>query len=78
MTTPNFDGAMTVNQFCDLYKIGRTYLYEQIKDGRLQVKKAGTKTLIGRAEGMRWFAELSSDVLPKRRHRAHVLEPDGV
>jgi excisionase family DNA binding protein len=78
MTTSDFDGALTVNQFCELYKIGRTYLYAQVKTGRLQVKKAGTKTLISRAEGRRWFAALSSDVLPKQRDPAPVLERGGV
>jgi len=55
-TTPG--GAMTVAEFCASYNIGRTFLYQQIKEGRLAARKAGTRTLIERAEAERWLRSL--------------------
>lgn len=51
-------GALTVARMCRLYNIGRTYLYEQLKAGRLVAHKAGAKTLIQRSEAERWFSSL--------------------
>jgi excisionase family DNA binding protein len=52
------DGAFTINQFCEHYGVGRTFLYEQIKSGHLAARKAGTRTLILRAEAERWACAL--------------------
>lgn len=41
--------AFTINEFGDWSRLGRTKIYEMIKEGRLPIFKVGTKTLI-RAE----------------------------
>ena len=55
---PTLGGAMTVAEFCATYNIGRTFLYQQIKEGRLAARKAGTRTLIERSEAERWLRSL--------------------
>ena len=50
--------AYTISQFCELYGIGKTFLYAEIKGNRLKACKAGTKTLILRAEAERWARSL--------------------
>lgn len=53
-------GALTVSQFCENFRVSRTTLYEQIKQGKLSARKVGHKTLILQAEADRW-----SQALPK-------------
>lgn len=52
------DGALTINQFCEHYGVGRTFCYEEINSGRLAARKAGSKTLILRSEAERWASSL--------------------
>ena len=52
------DGALTVEEFCRCYRVGRTTAYEEINAGRLAAKKRGARTLIARNEAQRWFANL--------------------
>ena len=58
MTVDKSTGALTVSEFCETYSIGRTFLYEQLKAGRLSAVKAGKKTLILRDEAERWARSL--------------------
>lgn len=53
-------GALTVNEFCETYRIGRNTFYNELKAGRLEARKAGKKTLILKAEAERW-----ANALPK-------------
>jgi len=39
-------GAMSIAQFCNRYGLGRTTVYEEIKSGRLRVRKCGKRSLI--------------------------------
>lgn len=50
--------ALTVARFCAEYCVSRTFLYEQIKKGRISASKAGAKTLILRSEADRWARDL--------------------
>ena len=54
----NFRGALSLTAFCRTYNIGLTFTYEQIKRGKLRAVKAGTKTLILRADAERWSRAL--------------------
>jgi excisionase family DNA binding protein len=51
-------GALTVSEFCETFNVGRTFLYQEIKTGRLSARKAGTKTLILKSEAARWARAL--------------------
>lgn len=48
--------VMTVNQFCEMFAIGRDAFYSEVNAGRLRVAKIGARTLVAKAEAARWFA----------------------
>jgi excisionase family DNA binding protein len=50
--------AYTVAETCVALRIGRTRLYEEIRDGRLPAHKVGKRTLIRHADLEKWLAEL--------------------
>ena len=52
--------ADTVDQFCEVYTVGRTFTYDEINAGRLIARKAGKRTLILRTDSKSW-----ADSLPK-------------
>lgn len=49
---------------CKLLDIGRTKLFEEIEEGRLNVKYVGRKILVPHDEIMKWIADL-----PNRRRK---------
>ena len=51
-------GALTIAQFGQSYKLGRTKIYEEINAGRLEARKIGSKTLIPNTAAERWFRSL--------------------
>lgn len=57
--------AFTVEAFCTAYGVGRSYLYEEIAAGRIEVRKAGRRTLIPAESARQWF-----DALPSGRAAA--------
>lgn len=57
--TPNKQ-AYSILEFCQAFGIGRSTLYDQIRNKRLQVVKVGARTLIPRGEAERWLADLRS------------------
>lgn len=50
--------TMSVKQFCDEYRVGTTRLYEEVKYGRIRLRKLGRKSLITRDEAERWLKNL--------------------
>jgi len=58
------DGALTVEEFCRSYRVGRTVAYEEIGAGRLIARKRGSRTLIARDEARRWFRSLPPIEVP--------------
>ena len=38
--------AVTVKEFCDALRIGRSLFYGEVKRGRIKILKAGRKTLV--------------------------------
>ncbi|MER9533015.1 excisionase family DNA-binding protein [Mesorhizobium sp. M0309] len=56
--TPN---AFTIKRLCAAYGVGRTFVYEEIKAGRLETRRAGTrKVLVRKQDADKWL-----DSLPK-------------
>lgn len=51
-------GSMSVATFCRRYNIGRTTVFALISNGELEARKCGSRTLISRAAGEKWFAAL--------------------
>jgi len=50
--------AMSVEEFCDRYGIGRTTAYAEIKEGRLRARKCGRRTIITDEDGDEWLQHL--------------------
>ena len=50
--------AYSILEFCAACSLGRTFVYEEIKAGRLRAIKAGRRTLIDAAEARRWLSSL--------------------
>ena len=52
--------ADSIDQFCEVYGVGRTTAYEEIKDERLVARKVRGRTIILRIDSKSW-----ADNLPK-------------
>ena len=50
--------AMSIEEFCDRYRIGRTTAYAEIKEGRLRARKCGRRTIITDDDGDEWLQHL--------------------
>jgi excisionase family DNA binding protein len=51
-------GAYTLTGFCKAFGLGLTFVYEQIKGGKLRAVKAGKRTLILRRDADAWARSL--------------------
>ena len=62
--------AYTIKEFCTLAGVGRSFVYEQIAEGRLHAVKAGGRTLIRRGDAIAYL-----DALPAfQAHSARAYE----
>ena len=50
--------ALSVEQFCELYNIGKTTAYAQIREGRLRLRKIGKRSVIAVEDAEIWFRDL--------------------
>lgn len=50
--------ALSLEEFCCEYGIGRTRAYEELKSGRLRGRKAGRRTIISRDDAEAWLVHL--------------------
>jgi excisionase family DNA binding protein len=50
--------AMSIDAFCCRYGIGRTSVYEEIKQGRLRAVKVGKRTLVPEDDAEAWLQRL--------------------
>ena len=58
--TENTKLAFSIPQFAQSCSIGRTKLYEEIKNGNLIAKKMGKRTIITLEDGLAYLASLPS------------------
>ncbi|ARR52352.1 helix-turn-helix domain-containing protein [Rhizorhabdus wittichii DC-6] len=56
MLPPSVPALLSINQFRDLYGIGRTKIYELINSGALDARKIGCRTLIPAESAANWLA----------------------
>ena len=61
--------VFSINEFCSRYGVGRTTAYEEIKAGRLQVVKAGKRTLVPADAAKSWIKIFRSH-RPRREPRS--------
>jgi hypothetical protein len=54
----SLSAAMTIDQFCRSYCVGRTKAYGELKSGRLVARKLGAKTIILRDDAEKWLRSL--------------------
>jgi hypothetical protein len=52
--------AFDIAAFCQRYGVGRTRAYEEIRLGRLRIRKCGRKTLITEDDAEDWLGSLPS------------------
>jgi hypothetical protein len=50
--------AFDIASFCRRYGVGRTRVYEEIRLGRLRVRKLGRKTLVAEDDAEDWLENL--------------------
>lgn len=50
--------AHSIREVTALTGVGRSFIYEEIKEGRLRVRKAGRRSLIFEADLQAWLAKL--------------------
>jgi excisionase family DNA binding protein len=52
--------AFSISEFCSRYGVGRTTAYVEIKAKRLQIVKAGKRTLVPADSAESWLKSLST------------------
>jgi predicted site-specific integrase-resolvase len=58
--------ALTLDEFCKRVKIGRTKAYEEVRAGRLVVRKNGKKSIVTAEDGQRYLDNLPRLELPSK------------
>lgn len=50
--------ALQIQEFCELYGVGKSTMYEEVKAGRLTVRKIGKRSLIAVDDADAWLENL--------------------
>jgi predicted DNA-binding transcriptional regulator AlpA len=50
--------AFSIPEFCSRYGVGRSTAYNEIKAGRLKIRKCGRRTIITDEDGEEWLRSL--------------------
>lgn len=50
--------AFDINEFCEAFGVGRSFVYQELAEGRLKAKKVGRKNLITKQQADEWLAAL--------------------
>ena len=58
MNTTDKKEAYRVTEFCDLYGVAKSKVYEEMAAGRLKVRKLGSRSLIARVDAEAWLMNL--------------------
>jgi hypothetical protein len=55
---PPFDErlGLSIAQFCAMSSLGKTFVYEEIKNGRLRIRKFGKRTIVLLEDARRYLA----------------------
>lgn len=51
--------ALSIHEFCEKFNVSKSTCYNEIKAGKLPVRKLGRKTLIAVIDAEEWFDNLS-------------------
>lgn len=55
---PENRGALTVDEFCGWAAIGRNKFYEEVKSGRIKLRKVGRKSVVTMTDAIEWLNSL--------------------
>lgn len=55
---PESRGALTVDEFCGWAAIGRNKFYEEVRAGRIPLRKVGRKSIVSMQDALSWIEEL--------------------
>jgi excisionase family DNA binding protein len=58
MKEPSNKLAYSISELSEMSGVGRSFLYEEIKAGRLTVTKAGRRSLVLRGDALAWLSSL--------------------
>jgi excisionase family DNA binding protein len=50
--------VLSIREFSQLYGVGRTKVYDELKSGRLRGRKVGNRTIIARDDAENWLQQL--------------------
>ncbi len=50
--------AYSIDEYSEVSNLGRSFLYEEIRNGKLEARKAGRRTIILHDEGQRYLNSL--------------------
>ena len=64
---PENRGALTVDEFCGWASIGRNTFYQQVKSGRIHLRKIGRKSVVTMPDAIDWLNCLPSAAKGDRR-----------
>lgn len=53
--------AISIQEFCDAYGVGRTFAYKLIGEKKLQIAKAGRRSLVLVESAEKWLQESLKD-----------------
>jgi len=67
-SNPKHKAAYSIAEFCELVSLGRSRVFEEIRDKRLRIVKVGRRTLIPALEVTAWLERLAAgtDQAPAR------------
>jgi hypothetical protein len=64
--------AFDIASFCQRFRTNRTAIYRELDSGRLTAKKIGRRTIITKADALRWLESLPKQrpnpTHPRRKH----------
>lgn len=52
--------AYSISEFCNLFSIGKTKTYEEIKEGRLKLTKIGRRSIVTAQAADNWLNSLAN------------------
>jgi excisionase family DNA binding protein len=59
--------AFSISELAELASVGRSFIYEEIKSGRLKLKKAGRRSLILCDEAKAWLEAMPNSATKAKK-----------
>lgn len=66
--------TITVLEFCDAVRISKSTFYLEVKAGRIQLLKAGAKTLVAGTEPTRYLGQMAAAAAARPHRRRGAIK----